>query len=208
MRTPRASFAVAPLRVAAVVAAALLLLLAVAAPASAHSEEGEMTVVGATESEPLTISVEVGLVYASDQHLAEEAEVWVDASTADTQLEPVRLTRAGEGSAVYAGTIPVPAAGEWTLSFESTDPVASAEATVIVAGEPAASTTTSTSAAPASTTTPGTDDTHTAATEDDDARDEAEDDGLSAVVIALVAVGVVVVLAAGVALLQRRRNPG
>ena len=188
---------------ALLVAVAAVLLTFLAGPAAAHSEEGQMTVVSATESEPMTISAEVGLVYSSDQHLAEEAEVWVDASTDGTQLEPVRLTRAGQGSSVYAGQIPVPTAGEWTLAFESTNPTATAQATVTVEGAPA-ETTTSSTAAPAtepSTTAPASDDGEAASAEVDE-----EDDGLSAVVIALVVVGLLVLLAAGFAVAQRRRD--
>ena len=197
---------------ALLVAATAVLLTFLAGPAAAHSEEGQMTVVSATESEPMTISVEAGLVYSSDQHLAEDAEVWVDASTDGTQLEPVRLTRAGEGSSVYAGEFPVPTAGEWTLAFESTNPAATAQATVTVTGAPAetttgapAETTTSSTAAPAtepSSTAPATDAGEAASAEVDQ-----EDDGLSAVVIALVVVGLLVLLAAGFALAQRRRDP-
>ena len=205
MRTRRAHPAPAALRAAALVVAATTVLLAlVAGPASAHSDEGEMTVVSATESAPMTISVEVGLVYAGDQHLAEEAEVWVDASTEGTQLEPVRLTRSGEGSSVYSAQFPVPAAGEWNLSFESTDPAATTQATVTVQGQAVETTTTSPTTAP-STTAPAIDDGDTAV-DADAASDSEEDDGLSAVVIALAVVGVLVLAAAGFALAQRRRN--
>jgi hypothetical protein len=194
-----------PLRATALVAALTALLLALSAgPAAAHGDEGQMTVVSATESAPMTISVEVGLVHADDQHLAEEAEVWVNASSADTQLEPVALTRSGEGSAVYAGQIPVPSAGEWTLSFESTDPVASAQASVTVADAAPESTTSSTAApttAPSTTALGDTDTEEAAATAEED-----EDDGLSAVVIALGVVGILVLVAAGVAVAQRRRD--
>lgn len=191
------------LRVAALVVAAVTALCSLlAGPAAAHSDEGEMTVVSATESEPMTISVEVGLVYAGDQHLAEEAEVWVDASTDGTQLEPVRLTRSGEGSSVYAGQFPVPAAGVWTLSFESTDPVATAEASVTVEGQTPQSTTTFLAPTTETTTSaPAIDDAETS-----DVEVEDDDDGLSAVVIALIVVGVLVLAGAGIAIAQRRRN--
>lgn len=204
MSTRRALSIPAALRALALVLAGTTLFAVTAGPVAAHSDEGQMTVVSATESEPMTISVEAGLVYAGDQHLAEEAEVWVDASTEGTQLEPVQLTRSGEGSSVYSAQFPVPTAGEWTLSLESTNPEATAQATVTVQGQPVQSTTTSVVAPTSETTTssPATDDTETAAaTEDED-----EDDGLSSVVIALVVVGVLVLGAAGFAIAQRRRN--
>jgi hypothetical protein len=193
-----------PIRAAALAAALTALVLALSTgPAAAHGDEGQMTVVDATESAPMTISVEVGLVHADDQHLAEEAEVWVQASSADTQLERVGLTRTGEGSAVYAGQISVPSPGEWTLSFESTDPAATAQASVSVA-EAAPESTTSTAApttSPPTTSATDTDSEPTAAQDDED-----EDDGLSSVVIALGVIGVLVLVAAGVAVAQRRRN--
>ena len=85
MRTRRALLIPAALRALALALAGTVLFAVTAAPASAHGDEGQMTVLSATESEPMTISVEAGLVYAGDEHLAEEAEVWVDASTEGAQ---------------------------------------------------------------------------------------------------------------------------
>jgi cobalamin biosynthesis Mg chelatase CobN len=180
-------------------------LAATAAPAGAHGEEGEMTVVRAEQTAPLTIAIDVGLVHADDDHLAEDAEVWVDASTEGSALEPVGLRREGEGSAVYSGEIQVPVAGEWTLRVESSGPDATTTATVTVT-EPAAG---APDDDPATTTTAADAGTGADTGEDAAATTDAgtEDDGdVSVVLVVLAVLALIVVGLAGYAA-YRRRNP-
>ena len=91
------------LRPAFALLAALVAALALfAAPAGAHSDDGEMTVLRAEQSGPSTIEVEVGIVYA-DQHLAEEARVTATATKDGETAGPVTLEGGGPGSRLAGG---------------------------------------------------------------------------------------------------------
>src|SRR5690606_20433417 len=123
------------LRPAFALLAALVAALALfAAPAGAHSDDGEMTVLRAEQSGPSTIEVEVGIVYA-DQHLAEEARVTATATKDGETAGPVTLEGGGPGSSVYRGAIEVPSPGAWSVQVVSEDPTAEATAAVEVVEE-------------------------------------------------------------------------
>lgn len=183
----------------------LTAVVALAAPAGAHSNEGEMTVTRAEESGPLTISVDVGVLYA-DGHLAEDAEVYVDASTKGTNLDPVRMERKGEGSSVYSAEIRVPSPGEWSLTIESTNPIASATHTVDVTDSPPPIPTstiapTTTAAAEKESTT-----TSSAVTgnEGEESASTTQDEGSSTGLLIGVVVAAVVVIGGVVFVLRQR----
>lgn len=188
-------------------------LLVWSPPVGAHSDEGELTIVRAEPAGPMTIAIEVGIVYP-DGHLAETAEVWVNASTPGTALEPVGLAhQGGEGSAVYAGEITVPAPGDWTLLVESASPTASATTTVSV--EPDATTVPSTSTpapgatdAPTDVEDPAGTATETTAQVSLDAVDPSADDedGGTGWLLPALVTAAVALLGVGVYAASRRRN--
>lgn len=109
-------------------------------PAGAHSDEGQMTVVAVGQSGPSTVDVEVGIVFANDGHLAEEATVTASfTGNVEIAIDPVVLPQISGGR--YGTQVELPA-GSWTIAIESSNPTASATASVEV-GPIDATTTTS-----------------------------------------------------------------
>lgn len=123
--------------------------------AAAHGDEGEMSVTRLEQVGPTTVEVEVGIVYEGDGHLAEEAQVSATlAGPGGASVGPVELERTGEATSLYAATVEVPSAGEWTATVTSSDPTAEASQAVTVAEQaPATTEAPATTAADASTTT-------------------------------------------------------
>jgi hypothetical protein len=137
--------------------AAVLTLLAGTGVASAHGDEGELTVTKLEQVGPTTIAVEAGIVYEGDGHLAEDAEVTATLSgPGGATVGPVQLVRTGESTSLYAATVEVPAAGDWSVEVTSTEPAAEATQSISVTEQ----------AAPVSSTTTPTDDAGDAAGED------------------------------------------
>lgn len=139
----------APVRARRTAAAAALIagmLLVIGTPSAlAHSEEGAMTVTAAEPAGPNQIRLEVGIVYTSDGHLAEEATVVATLTGPDgATIGPVDVPQLR--SALYSTTIDVPSPGAWELTIGATEPEATATTSVTVTDEPAASTTSSTAA--------------------------------------------------------------
>lgn len=113
------------------VLAAVLTTLVVPAPGSAHSTDGEMTVLAAEPSGPGAVRLEVGIVYASDGHLAEEATVTATLDGPEgAVVGPVDLPRIA--GARYGAEVPLPAVGTWQVVFTSTGPAAQGTAVVDV----------------------------------------------------------------------------
>lgn len=148
-------------RRSAVTSGALLLALAVAVlgvgtlPAGAHGAEGELTLTKVEQNGPTTVEVEVGIVYANDGHLAEDAAVSATLTGPDgATVGPVELTRTGETTSLYAATVDVTAVGEWSVVITSTEPTGSTSGSVTVIEGFAPATTTPD--APATTASPAT----------------------------------------------------
>lgn len=129
----------------------------VAWPASAHSDEGEMTVTVVEQGSGDSIILEVGIVYSDDGHLAEEASVSATLTGPGGEIVgPVDLARIA--GARYGAEVAVSGPGEWSVMITSENPTAEAEASVTLA-EPVTTTTTSsttTTTAPTTTTTTAT----------------------------------------------------
>jgi hypothetical protein len=125
---PRSSF---ELGVAALVT--VVVALAVwPSPVGAHSDDGVMTVLTAEQAGPGAVRLEVGLVYANDDDLAEEATVGATLTGPDgASVGPVELPRIS--GARYGADVEVPGPGDWSVAFVSEEPVAEAAATVEVA---------------------------------------------------------------------------
>jgi hypothetical protein len=110
---------------------ALLVVLVTAGPVGAHSEDGEMTVLAAEPSGSGAVQLEVGIVYASDGHLAEEAVVTATLEgPAGVVVGPVDLPRIA--GARYGAEVAVPVEGTWQVTFNSTGPAAQGSAVVDV----------------------------------------------------------------------------
>lgn len=131
---------------------ALSLLITVvmvgATDAWAHGDEGAMTVTTAEQTGPNTVQLQVGIVYANDQELADQAIVTATLAGPDgARVGPVAL--ALETGSLYGAAVDVPSPGPWQIEVTSTAPTASASATVTVnaASETTAPTTTATSVA-------------------------------------------------------------
>lgn len=183
----------APARLAGAVLATLLAIVVLAAPAGAHSEDGRMTVTAAEPAGAGAVRVEVGIVYANDDDLAEEATVSaVLTGPAGQQVGPVPLNRTT--GALYSSEVAVPAGGDWQVAVTSTSPAAEATATVTVVDAPA-ETSTSTTSAPVAA--------DVAASAAPIPADEG-DDSFPIGVVALAAAAVLVVVAGGVVLARRR----
>lgn len=180
-----------------VVAATIGLLASTVAtpPASAHGADGDMTVLQAEQSGPLTISVKVGLVYSNDQEFAEDASVEVSATLDGTVAGPAELALdTTAGSELYVGELTVPHAGLWNVEIVSTGPAATATATVTVE-ETDDDSTPSTAPSTSVTSTTAADTTSTSAapvTEDDAQSDEESSTPW------LIVAGITVALVAGV----------
>jgi len=186
--------------------AALAFALLTAAPAAAHSDAGEMTVLRAEQTGPSTIEVEVGIVYA-DEHLAEEATVSVTATSGDATAGPVTLEGGGAGSSIYRGSLEVPSPGEWSLQLVAENPTADATATVSVVEEVATTTTEAPTTTAAEEPDTSIDAEGPAASDDgeDAAANDDDDEGSSALPIVLIVVAVVLVGGGAAAVMARRR---
>ena len=115
----------------------LAVLISIPALASAHSEEGEVSLTKADQTGPTTVYIQAGVVYKSDGHLAEDAQVSATLSSASgatvgpTVLTPGDSTgaeSAGVTDALYGATVELPSAGEWSISLTSQNPSAQTDA--------------------------------------------------------------------------------
>jgi hypothetical protein len=114
----------------ALIAAGVVLL--VASPAFAHSDQGTMAAEARPGAQPLTVTARARVVFANDGHPAGEAAVTVNGTgPGGAQVGPTTLSRVDAGE--YEATVTVPAAGDWALQFNSTNPTATASATATVA---------------------------------------------------------------------------
>lgn len=200
----RARASILPVLLATVTA---LTLFVGVGTASAHGDEGELTVTKLEQVGPTSVAIEAGIVYEGDGHLAEDATVTATLiGPGGATVGPVQLTRTGESTSLYAATVEVPATGDWSVEVTSTEPAAEATQAIAVTEQAAAA---------SSTTAPATDGdtadgtTTTAAAEELDAEPvtttaEAEEDeasspnltlvvGASLVLFAIVMVGAVLV---------------
>ncbi|MFM7063257.1 MAG: hypothetical protein ACKO04_07165, partial [Actinomycetes bacterium] len=113
-------------------------LLLVAGPAAAHGGDGRLEVVSTEpQADGTSVKVTVQLRYATDDHPAADATVTVagerEGDAAPTDFTPVTLAASGpEGQ--YAGVVPIPAPGSWTLRVTSVEPPATASVPVSLAG--------------------------------------------------------------------------
>jgi cobalamin biosynthesis Mg chelatase CobN len=199
----------------AVVAAAAVSWGSVGAVA-AHDDTGEMSVTRSEQTAPLTVQLEVGLVYAGDGHLAEDATVQAVLTGPDgATVGPVPMERTGTDSALYSAQVEVPAAGTWAAQISSTEPTATAAAAIEVQPEQV----TPADGGDSKVSTPSTlldeDDeqifTTQGAVEDESSEEAAaadSDDGSSAALwIVLAVVAVVAVGGAALVVFLRRGRP-
>jgi hypothetical protein len=162
-------------------------LLAVS-PAFAHSDQGTMAAEARPGAQPLTVTARARVVFANDGHPAGEAAVTVTATgPGGAQAGPTTLNRADAGE--YQADVPLPAAGDWSLQFSSTNPTATASATATIA--------------PATTQAPPTSQVRRATASDDD--DDDDSSGLSAPAFVIGGAVVVAALVGGVLVVRRRR---
>lgn len=109
------------------------------AAASAHGDEGELTVTSFEQVSSTAVRLEVGIVYAGDGHLAEDASVTATfAGPSGARVGPVELVRTGDTTSLYAATVEVPAPGGWSALISSTTPDGQASGSVTVDDEFAA----------------------------------------------------------------------
>lgn len=197
MPTPnRASRATSLLLLFAAVVA-MLGLVVTAAPAGAHGDEGEMTVLAVEPAaEPNTVRLEIGLVYANDDELAEEATVTAMLTgPSGESVGPVSLPRI-TGSR-YGAEAAVPVPGSWTVVITSTGPDTESEPQVVdVAAE--APTTSTIIEAPESSNPMVPNASGASATEAE------SDDSSPLVIIVVIAVAVILVVAVLYVVLRRR----
>ena len=201
----RARASILPVLLAAVAAVTLFVGVGTA---SAHGDEGELIITKLEQVGPTTLSIEAGVVYEGDGHLAEDATVTATMSgPGGATVGPVQLTRTGESTSLYAATVEVPATGDWTVEVSSTEPTA--QATQAVAVTEQAATASSTTAPTTGGDTADSDATITTGAQELDAEPvtttaDAEEDeasspnltlivGASLVLFAIVMVGAVLV---------------
>jgi hypothetical protein len=140
----------------AVVAALASMLLGGTRAAGAHGDEGQMSVTVAEQSGPSTVHVEVGITYANDDDLAQEATVSATLTSPDgTVVGPVPLMLVDESSSRYGADVPVPGPGTWALEVTSTGPAAAATGSVTVDPDAPATSRPTTTTTPSSTTPAG-----------------------------------------------------
>lgn len=183
--------------------------LALTGPAGAHSDAGELSFTRSEQTGPNEIAIEVGIVYADDDHLAVDAAVTATLNgPAGDVVGPVELARVDPNSSLYAATVTVPGPGSWAVTANSTSPEGSVETEVDVI-EATVDTTTSSMPATSTTVAPGddepgdgtTDGTTDAVTTSSDGTDSGDNRWLL-VTAAVAAVAIVAV----VALVLRRRE--
>lgn len=133
-------------KLAIIVMAAIV--VATAPDASGHEDTGTIDIVRTESVEPLSIEVEVSIVYNNDLEPAEDATVTAVAEQSGVApAAPVELAVVGGGT--YSGLITLPSPGAWTVRFTSLSPAATAETSV----EVVAPSSTTTTAAPTTTST-------------------------------------------------------
>ena len=170
---------------------------------SAHGDEGELELTTFEQTGPMTVEVEVGIVYEGDGHLAEDASVTATLSgPGGATVGPVELVWAGENSSLYAATVDVPATGDWTVAVTSTDPTGSADGTLTVEEQAA----TTTPEAPTTTATPATTDAPAPTTIDDELAEAEGDDGVSPAVIVIACLVLAALVIGGAVLVARSRG--
>ena len=129
-------------RLLTLLAALALVLVAGTSPASAHGDEGELTLTKVEQTGPTTVSIEVGIVYEGDGHLAEDAQVSATLTGPDgATVGPVDLTRSGDTTSLYQAEVEVPAQGDWAVAVTSTEPAGEVSGSVTVAAQADAATT-------------------------------------------------------------------
>ena len=186
-------------------------------PAWAHGDEGELTVIAAEPVGDLQVQVEVGLLYANDEDLVTGAVVAVSGTGPGGAVLDATTLENTDG-AKYTGTVTVPVAGSWMLTFASESPEAEATTTVEVPAVEAGTTTTvatsSTSAAGSTSSPSDASTTAVAATEPSAAEpsgagaSEAEGQGTSPAVLIAAGLAAVAVVAGAVLLARRRSSSG
>ena len=181
---------------AALVVIATLCTAVVGDEAEAHSDQGLLSVEATTDDTGRRIIVTAKLTYANDGEPVSSADVSAFASSAaDESTAPATLTPEGAGR--YEGTLKVPSGGEWIVVVRSEQPMATANAPVVLPVD----TPTTTTVAP---TTTAELDRHESASPTP--RDD--DDGNSTPRLVAVVVIVCSVLASIVVVLRRRyRRP-
>ena len=118
-------------RTLAVVCTAAVAVLVLTTPAFAHSDEGTMAAETRPAAEPSAVTARARVVFANDGHPGNEATVTVTGTgPGGAQVGPTTLARVDDGE--YEAVVTLPAAGDWALQFNSTNPTASATATAAV----------------------------------------------------------------------------
>jgi hypothetical protein len=103
------------------------LTLITVSSAVAHSDQGTMTAETRPASQQLAVTARARVVFANDGHPANEAGVTVTGTgPGGAQLGSTPLNRVDDGE--YEALVSLPAAGDWSLQFTSTNPAASARA--------------------------------------------------------------------------------
>ncbi len=187
-----------------------LVLVLCVGTADAHGDEGEVSVTHLEQSGPSAVEIEVGIVYAGDEHLAQEARV----SAAFTgpggeSVGPVDLVRTGDTTSLYAATVEVPVIGDWTVQVTSIEPDGAASGTVTLVDQPDPTTPEQLPAPVAATpdTEIAADGTEADRTVALDAAPAAQDDSGSNTALIVAAVAVAVLVAGGGLLIARNRRP-
>lgn len=189
------------------VLAALLALPSVLAlsvsPAAAHDDEGQMTVTTASSSDENTVQLEIGLVYISDGHLAEEATVTATLTGPEGDvIGPIDLSRTS--GSLYGADIEVSGPGSWDATVTATNPSATADATVEVSRTP--DSLPPATSEPDATTTPDPATSEQVTGEVSAAPGDEDDDNGAAIVIAVIAVLVLIAAATGFVIYRRRAD--
>ena len=194
------------IRLLSLLAVLAVVLLVGASPAAAHGDEGELTLTKVEQTGPTTVSIEVGIVYEGDGHLAEDANVSATLTGPDgATVGPVDLTRTSDTTSLYQATVEVPAPGDWSVSVESAEPAGEVTGGVTVAER---ADTSSATAAPTTTEAPVTsevDPEPVTLTEEAAADEDAEDSGLSPAVVVGACLLLAAVVIGGAFLVARSR---
>jgi hypothetical protein len=120
----------------AVACTAAVAVLFLTLPAFAHSDQGTMAAEARPAAQPMAVTARARVVFANDGHPANEAAVTVTGSgPGGAPVTPTPLNRVEDGE--YEVVVTLPAAGDWTLQFSSTNPTANAAATATVTEPPA-----------------------------------------------------------------------
>lgn len=118
------------------VAGIVTLLVGLAAPAAGHEGAAAIEVLGAEETAPLAVELEVAISYQIDQDPATPRTFTVQPLSPDgAELEAVPFDATGEEGR-YRATVSLPEAGEWSLRLASTFPPGEVTLPVTVDGVP------------------------------------------------------------------------